>query len=73
MLPTLYSKNKTLNLDRQYKMKILQCRRTVVALTGLLFLLILGLTKTADISSHIVAIVVAVAAANASQGILEKK
>ena len=54
-------------------MKILQCRRTVVALTGLLFLLILGLTKTADISSHIVAIVVAVAAANASQGILEKK
>lgn len=54
-------------------MKILTCRRTVVALTGLLFLLVLGLTKTVEVASHIVAIVVAIAGANAAQGILEKK
>jgi hypothetical protein len=53
--------------------KILNCRRTVTALVGLTFLLILGLTKTSDVASHIVAIVVAIAGANAAQGVLEKK
>ena len=76
ILLVTYSKNKTPNIANSSMgkiMKILQCRRTVVALTGLLFLLVLGLTKTIEVSSHIVAIVVAIAGANAAQGIMEKK
>ena len=54
-------------------MKIISCRRTVVALTSIIALFILGMTKTIDPCSHIVAIVVAIAGANSMQGIMEKK
>jgi len=53
--------------------QLLSCRRTVVSLVGMTFLLVLGLVNKVDVSMTIAAIVASIAAANASQKILEKK
>lgn len=48
--------------------KVLNCRRSTLALTALGLLFILALVNKADVGAHMVAIVVAVAGANAWEG-----
>lgn len=54
-------------------LKVLNCRRTFIAFWGMTGLIVLGMTRTIDPCSHIVAIVVAIAGANAAQAVMEKK
>lgn len=46
------------------------CRRTWVATFGLGLLFVLGYTKTMDVAPHIVSVIVAVCAANATQKVM---
>jgi hypothetical protein len=63
-----------MNSPKETEMKqLLSCRRTIVSLVGMTFLLVLGLVNKVDVSMTIAAIVASIAAANASQKILEKK
>lgn len=52
--------------------KLLNCRRSLLALFGMSYLLIIGLYSGADVGAQIVAIVTAVAGSNAAQAIFEK-
>ena len=52
---------------------LLKCRRTVVSLVGMSFLLILGLVNKVDVSMTIAAIVASIAAANSGEGIFKSK
>jgi hypothetical protein len=51
--------------------KLLQCRRSIIALVGMVLLFILALVNKEDVSSHLVSIVMAVCAANSAQGAFE--
>jgi hypothetical protein len=53
--------------------KVLHCRRTVVSLTGLTCLTILGIyLKSTEVATSIAAICLGVSVANAGQGIFQK-
>jgi len=51
--------------------KLFTCRRTFVALVGMLFMLILGLVNKTDVSMTLATVVIAIAGANAAQGTME--
>jgi uncharacterized membrane protein YeaQ/YmgE (transglycosylase-associated protein family) len=50
--------------------KLLTCRRTFLAFTGILALLVLALVHNEQVSAHIVTIILGIAGANAAQGVL---
>lgn len=52
--------------------KLLNCRRSTLALISITMLFILGL-KGEDVGGHIVGVVLAIAGANATQSIMERK
>lgn len=52
---------------------LLACRRTLVAIYAITCLTILGYFKAADVAASIATVALAIAAANASQSIMEKK
>ena len=58
---------------RGVMLKLLQCRRTFLAFSGIICLTFIGYTKNIDVSMAIMGIVTAVAAANATQKSNEAK
>lgn len=52
---------------------LFKCRRTVVSLVGMSFLLILGLVNKVDVSMTIATIVASIAAANSFQAVNQPK
>lgn len=53
--------------------KILNCRRSIIAIFSISALTFLGYTKSLDVSMAISGVVLAIAGSNAAQGIMTKK
>lgn len=53
--------------------KVLNCRRSTLALIAMGMLFVLGLVNKVDVGGHIVGVVLAIAGANATQAIMERK